>query len=104
MARVDLKVAGSSYLLACADGDEERLKTLGKFVDSRAKDLRDKLGHVAETRLLLMTAIVIADELSEARGGDAGIAVSGYSDEDLAAMLDQVASDVEEVAGRLDAP
>lgn len=104
MARVDVEIAGSNYLLACADGDEDRLKTLAQFVDRKAQDLKAKLGHIAETRLMLMTAIVIADELSDALDGKTGGKLVGYSDEDLAAIIDQMATDIEEVAGRLEAP
>ncbi len=105
MANLTLEFAGSAYHLACADEDEERLGVLAAFVDERASELKEKLGHVAENRLLVMTALIIADELRDIMDGKSdGVAFGGYSETDVAAILDQVASEVEEVAERAATP
>lgn len=102
MAQIHVTVAGKSYPLACAEGDEERLYKLAGYIDGKTKDLTDKLGHVNETRLILMAAVLIADELHdslEGKGHD-GL-LSGLTENDMAAVLNEVASEVEGIADRL---
>lgn len=67
MARVELRVAGRAYALACRDGDEARLIALGRALDARAADLQRRLGQQAEGELLIALAVTMADELEEAR-------------------------------------
>ncbi|PHZ85708.1 cell division protein ZapA [Paremcibacter congregatus] len=73
MANVTVKFNHRSYHLACSDGDgeSERLIRLAKYVDDKAAMISSKMGAVSEPRLMLMTAILLADELDEARGGGA---------------------------------
>ncbi|GHF20055.1 cell division protein ZapA [Kordiimonas sediminis] len=102
MAQIQVTVNGKTYPLACAAGEEERLRTLAEYVDNKMTDLSAKLGHVAETRLLLMAAILIADELQDAlEGAGADGILGGYSGEDLAMILHEVASEVEGIADRI---
>lgn len=67
MARVELRVAGRAYALACRDGDEPRLLALGQALDARAADLQRRLGQQTEGELLIALAVTMADELEEAR-------------------------------------
>lgn len=62
MGQVTLSVNGQTYALACRDGDEENIATLAALVDERARDLASRLGQVGEARLLLMVALLLADE------------------------------------------
>lgn len=105
MAQIEVKVADKDYTLACAEGDETRLADLANYVDAKARDLRSKLGHIAENRLLLMVAILIADELKEHRetGGLSG-PLSGFSGDDMAEILNQVSMEVEGIAEQLAKP
>jgi len=65
MPDVSVTVAGKDYKLSCAPGEEERLSMLAALVDNRANNIKTKLRHASDTRLMLMTAILIADELAE---------------------------------------
>lgn len=67
MARVELRVGGRAYALACRDGDEARLQALGQALDARAADLQRRLGQQTESELLFALAVTVADELEEAR-------------------------------------
>lgn len=102
MAQVNVTVAGQTYPLACAEGDQDRLKKLAAYVDGKTKDLTSKLGHVSETRLILMAAVLIADELHDTLEGQGQTGVIGsLSESDLAAVLNEVASEVETIADQL---
>lgn len=102
MAQIHVTVAGKSYPLACAEGDEDRLYKLAAYVDSKTKDLTDKLGHVSETRLVLMAAVLIADELHDTMEdkGQQGL-LHSLSEDDVAAVLNEVATEVEGIAEQL---
>ena len=66
MARIDVTINGHNYRVACEDGQEDHLSQLAEYVDMRVGDLVGTIGQVGESRLLVMTCLVIADELSEA--------------------------------------
>ena len=68
MGQLGIKINGHEYQIACDDGEEEHLTYLSEYVDKHVSDLADSVGGVGETRLLLMAALVIADELSDSTG------------------------------------
>ena len=66
MAQVTATIADRQYRLACEDGQEEHLQALAKNLDERIEELRKKFGEIGDTRLTVMAALMVADELSEA--------------------------------------
>ncbi len=68
MAQVRIEVGGRPYEVTCRDGEEDRLRMLGRVVDTRLADVARAIGRGNETRELLMTALLLADELEETRG------------------------------------
>lgn len=66
MALVNATIAGRQFRLACEDGQEEHLSALAKDIDTRIIDLRRKFGEIGDTRLTVMAALMVADDLSEA--------------------------------------
>ena len=67
MAQVNATIAGRQFRLACEDGQEDHLQALAKDIDQRIVDLRVKFGEIGDTRLTVMAALTVADELSEAQ-------------------------------------
>ncbi|HEX9071009.1 MAG TPA: cell division protein ZapA [Pseudolabrys sp.] len=66
MSQVIATIAGRQFRLACEDGQEDHLQTLAKDIDQRIIDLRRKFGEIGDTRLTVMAALMVADELAEA--------------------------------------
>lgn len=66
MSQVNATIAGRQFRLACEDGQEEHLEALAKDIDTRIIDLRRKFGEIGDTRLTVMAALMVADDLSEA--------------------------------------
>ena len=62
MANVSIKFNNNDYLLSCDDGQEESLKKLTSFLDSKYNELKDQLGSIGENKLLLITTIKIVDD------------------------------------------
>jgi cell division protein ZapA len=67
VGQVNTTIAGRQYRLACEDGQEDHLLALAKDIDSRIIDLRRKFGEIGDTRLTVMAALVLADEMAENR-------------------------------------
>tara|TARA_Y100000590_G_scaffold393006_1_gene470898 strand:+ start:243 stop:683 length:441 start_codon:yes stop_codon:yes gene_type:complete len=61
MANVNIKFNNKDYLLSCDDGQEENLKELANYLDSKYNDLKKNLGNIGESKLLLITAIQMVD-------------------------------------------
>ena len=62
MANVNIKFNNKDYLLSCDDGQEENLKKLANHLDSKYNKLKNNLGNIGENKLLLITAIQMADD------------------------------------------
>ena len=67
MGEITATVNGRSYTLSCGDGEEPRLKELVNLVLTHASTLSAQHGHIADAQLLLMAALLIGDELLDAR-------------------------------------
>jgi cell division protein ZapA len=67
MPDVNLHIAGRGYTLACKEGGEAHLAALAAEIDYKAQQLIDQLGPMNEGRLMLMSALLLADELHEIR-------------------------------------
>ena len=65
MAQVSVTINGRQFRMTCEDGQEEHLMTLARDLDARIGGLRAKFGEIGDTRLTVMAAITVADELAE---------------------------------------
>jgi cell division protein ZapA len=65
MSHVSVTINGRQYRMACEDGQEGHLMRLAADVDRRINELRERFGEIGDTRLVVMAAIMIGDELSE---------------------------------------
>ena len=66
MPEVTVDIAGRSYRLGCGVDEEEHLTGLAAKLDAEARGLLRQFGQMSEGRLLLMTALMVADRLAEA--------------------------------------
>ena len=67
MAQVSVTINGRVYRMSCDDGQEDHLARLARDLDQRIGQLRETFGEIGDTRLTVMAALMVADELSEAR-------------------------------------
>jgi cell division protein ZapA len=65
MAQVVVTVNGRAFELTVADGEEPRIRRLAQYVDGKIGDFVKAHGQIGEARLILLAALVIADELSD---------------------------------------
>jgi cell division protein ZapA len=73
MGQVAITIHGRTYTVQCTDGEEARLVELANYVRDRADALAEAFrsdgGPISDDRLLVLTALLLADELWEAREG-----------------------------------
>jgi len=65
MSQVTVTINGREYRMACEDGQESHLMKLAKLLDDRIVQLRGSFGEIGDTRLTVMAALTVADELAE---------------------------------------
>jgi len=66
MATAIVTIAGRTYRMSCADGEEQRLEALAKSVEDKIEAMRAGFGDIGEQRIVVMAAIAIADEAADA--------------------------------------
>ena len=66
MSEVTVTINARQYRMACENGQEDHLLALSQDLDQRIAQLRTSFGEVGDTRLTVMAALTIADELAEA--------------------------------------
>ena len=67
MAQVTVEVNGRPYAVGCEDGQEAHLVELAKLFDQQVRHVSEDMGQLGDTRLFLMGALLLADELADAR-------------------------------------
>jgi cell division protein ZapA len=66
MAKLSVTINGRDYEFSCEDGQEGHLGEMAEVVDRRVQEVASAVGQIGEPRLLVMTALLLADELSDA--------------------------------------
>ncbi len=65
MAQLNVTVNGKPFLVGCEDGQERHLMDLAAAFDQQVRAVGQEVGQLGETRLFLMTALLLTDELSD---------------------------------------
>jgi cell division protein ZapA len=98
MADVRLSIAGREYIVTCKDGEEQRLQALGALVDEKAREAGGPSGGLNESRLLLFSALLLADKLHDAGGVTSSSTETPVDN----AAIEQAAETLERLADRLE--
>jgi cell division protein ZapA len=101
MGQVSVPVNGRSYAITCDDGQEIRIRRLAQYVDAKVAEFVGSVGQAGEARLLLLAALVIADELSDANDA---LERERNSAENASNARDETAGRVAPIAAGLQTP
>jgi cell division protein ZapA len=105
MPQVSITINGRAYPVACDEGEEGRIRDLARVIDSKVAGFARQVGQAGEARLLVLAALVLADELSEANeaarrlGGQPAAAPDNVA---VAGSVSRLAQRIEAVAARLE--
>jgi cell division protein ZapA len=67
MAQVTVRINGYSYVVGCEDGQEGHLMAMAAQVDSRIESIKAIGSNSGEQRLLVLSALLLADELHDTK-------------------------------------
>lgn len=67
MAQIAITVNKRSYRFECDDSDVVRLESLSSYLNEKLDSIVAEHGAVGDERLVVMAAILLADELFDAR-------------------------------------
>ena len=67
MSQVNVTINGRQFRMACEDGEEARLSRLAEELDASIATLRTRFGEIGDTRLTVMAALTLADQLAETK-------------------------------------
>ena len=102
MSEVGLRIGGKTYMVACGDGEEAQLVKLGQMIDAKLQVMEGNLS-AQDAQNLLFAALLLADELDEARKGSHAAADMGADPSDLIAdRLDHLAKTIENCASKVE--
>jgi len=103
MAQVEVTINGRNYQIACDDGQEAHLVQLGEYIDKRVQELVSAIGQVGDSRLLVMTSLLIADELAETYADLKKTSAAMESAVSAEAMEEKLSAIVDAAASRIEA-
>jgi len=116
MGQITVGVNGRSYTVGCDNGQEDHVSELAAYLDHHITELKEAMGSVGDTRLMLLAGLMVADELSETvaklekaeaqlkslKGGHQAVVEKSDDFEELAvAAIDGVTARIEELTARL---
>lgn len=96
MSNVTIEIGGRGFTVACASGEEAHVGALGRMIDAMVS--AGGLRGLSEPRMLLFAALMMADELHEARAAAQADAETEARVRRIAERLEALAQDLEEQA------
>ena len=92
MPDIRVRVNEQTNSLTCGEGEEERVEKLAGYLEGHVQKLVSDLGQLGQTRLMLLAALNICDELFTAREQ---LIRTGKDDPDMAKALNEMAERIE---------
>ena len=65
MAQVSVRINGYVYNVGCEDGQEHHLTAMAEQVEGRINSIKALGGQSGESRLLMLAALLMADEIHD---------------------------------------
>lgn len=111
MAHIDVEINGRDYQIACDDGQESHIQELAIYVNQKVAQLVASVGQVGDARLLVMTSLLLADELAEAYAAlddvkeveEGAKGAAQHTESRAAQAIEALAARIEGIAAKLEA-
>jgi cell division protein ZapA len=110
MAQVTVRINGYAYTVGCQDGEEQHLQQMAEQVERRIDSIKAVAGQSGESRMLVMAALLMADDLYEMgktvkeTQGTEGSPAAPAPDTKLNRRLGKLAKRAEDIAAELGQP
>ena len=68
MTEVELMIGGRSFVIACEEDEQEKVKEAAALINTEAEEIQAQLGRLPESKMLLLSALMIADRVIDLEG------------------------------------
>ncbi len=102
MGEVNITISGKNYGISCQDGQERRVRDLGKYVDRRLKSIAQAGAADNEKHLLVLTALMLSDEVFDMRDNIGQQTQSAQENQIDPAEEEEIVQAIDYLAGRID--
>jgi len=109
VAQVTVKINGYAYIVGCEDGQEPHLLAMAQQVENRIDSIKALGGTSGEARLLVLAALLMADELHDLkaevetlRAGTPRPAAAAESQDEMSRRMAKLAARAEQIAAALE--
>lgn len=110
MAQIDVNIHGRQFSMECDDGQQVRVQELGQYVDQKVRQLASSGAGSSDAHLMVLTSIILADEIHELRQtlADLGDHVESKASADqeeliVAQAIDALAERINSIADKVKA-
>ncbi|MFH1700073.1 MAG: cell division protein ZapA [Candidatus Zixiibacteriota bacterium] len=86
--RIRVNIYGEEYTVR-SDGDIEYMKEVARFVDSQMRSIADKMPNKSPSRVAILAALNITDELFKQREGQRDFSEFEKRAGDIISLLDE---------------
>jgi cell division protein ZapA len=100
MAQVTIEVNSRAYIVGCEDGQENHLIELARHFDRQVRQVGQEVGQLGETRLFLMGALLLADELADTQSRLANVQEHTRLEMAAVGAIDTAAHKIETLAAK----
>lgn len=108
MGQVNITINGRNFGMECDDGQEQRVLDLGTYVNSKIQNISSAGAASNENHLLVLTSLMLADEVHELRENLAALGEHVESkekqdeqDQVLSHAIDSLAQRIDSIASRI---
>lgn len=110
MAEVNISINGRVYEIACDNGQEGRVVDLATYIDHKLQQIARSGAAYNDAHLMVLTALVLADELFETRAhaseiempvAPAQAAATKEDEQALVSALEKLAKRIDSIATRV---
>ena len=63
MTEVDLIIGGRNFVIACEEDEQEKVQEAAELLNAEAEEIQSQLGRLPESKMLLLSALMIADRV-----------------------------------------
>ena len=97
MNNVVVHVNHQQYSIICGEGQEQRVFDLAQIIDTKATQIAAAAPHTSEAMILLLSALMLADEIQEMRQNHTSFDV-GHDNELTAIKLEMLSERLHQIA------
>jgi cell division protein ZapA len=105
MAEVTLSINGRNYGISCDNGQEQRVRELGRYIDHKVKEIAHAGAANNESHLMVLASLMLADEVFDLRQEVSSVAseIKGNKGDETAIVrtIEQLAERIDTIAGRI---